>query len=99
MKGGGRVLTGQVSFFDRTANIDELVHVLPRLAAVVKVMEITAQVGLAANHTYKDFSVRRPKAQTAFAWLCSHSPAYIGVAISVENLELITLLTARSRPP
>ena len=89
MKGGGRVLTGHVSFFDRTANIDELVHVLPRLAAVVKVMEITAQVGLAANHTYKDFSVRRLKVQAEFAWLCAHSPAYIGVTISVENLELI----------
>ena len=89
MKGGGRVLTGHVSFFDRTANIDELVHVLPRLAAVVKVMEITAQVGLAANHTYKDLSVRRPKVQAEFAWLCAHSPAYIGVTISVENLELI----------
>ena len=58
MKGGGRVLTGHVSFFDRTANID---------AAVVKVMEITAQVGLAANHTYKDFSVRRPKVQATLA--------------------------------
>ena len=89
MKGGGRVLTGHVSFFDRTANIDELVHVLPRLAADIKVMEFTVQVGRAANHTYKVFRVRRPKVQAALAWLCAHSPAYIGVTISVENLELI----------
>jgi hypothetical protein len=49
LKLGDRALTGHVSFFDRTANIEEVADVLPRLAADVKVMEFTAQVGRAAK--------------------------------------------------
>ena len=89
LKFGDRSLTGHVSFFDRTANIAEVADVLPRLAADVKVMEFTAQVGRAANHTYRDFKVRRFKVEHALRWLCFHSPAYDNVTISDENLALL----------
>jgi hypothetical protein len=89
LKLGDRALTGHVSFFDRTANIEEVADVLPRLAADVKVMEFTAQVGRAANHTYKDFKVRRFKVERALRWLCANSPAYVGVTISAANLALL----------
>ena len=89
LKFGDRSLTGHVSFFDRTANIAEVANVLPRLAADVKVMEFTAQVGRAANHTYRDFKVRRFKVEHALRWLCFHSPAYDRVTISDVNLALL----------
>ena len=89
LKFGDRSLTGHVSFFDRTANIAEVADVLPRLAADVKVMEFTAQVGRAANHTYRDFKVRRFKVEHALRWLCFHSPAYDRVTISDVNLALL----------
>lgn len=89
LKLGDRALTGHVSFFDRTANIEEVADVLPRLAADVKVMEFTAQVGRAANHTYKDFKVRRFRVERALRWLCANSPAYVGVTISAANLALL----------
>ena len=89
LKFGDRSLTGHVSFFDRTTNIAEVANVLPRLAADVKVMEFTAQVGRAANHTYRDFKVRRFKVEHALRWLCFHSPAYDRVTISDVNLALL----------
>ena len=89
LKLGDRALTGHVSFFDRTSNITDVANVLPRLAADVKVMEFTAQVGRAANHTYRDFRVRRYKVEGALRWLCANSPAYIGVTISNDNLALL----------
>jgi hypothetical protein len=89
LKLGDRALTGHVSFFDRTSNITDVANVLPRLAADVKVMEFTAQVGRAVNHTYRDFRVRRYKVEGALRWLCANSPAYIGVTISIDNLALL----------
>ena len=52
-------------------------------------MEFTAQVGRAANHTYRDFKVRRFKVEHALRWLCFHSPAYDRVTISDVNLALL----------
>ena len=89
LKLGDRALTGHVSFFDRTSNITDVANVLPRLAADVKVMEFTVQVGRAVNHTYRDFRVRRYKVEGALRWLCANSPAYIGVTISNDNLALL----------
>jgi hypothetical protein len=75
LKLGDHSLTGHVHFFDRTANIAEVAEVLPHLAADAKVMEFTAQVGRAANHTYRDSKVRRFKVEHALRWLCTHSLA------------------------
>ena len=88
LKLGDRALTGHVSFFDRTSNITDVANVLPRLAADVKVMEFTVQVGRGVNHTYRG-RVRRYKVEGALRWLCANSPAYIGVTISNDNLALL----------
>ena len=89
LKFGDRSLSGHVSFFDRTANVTEVATVLPNLAANVQILEFTKQVGRAANHTFRDFRVRRHAVQAALLWLCTHSPAYIGVIVDQARIDAL----------
>ena len=89
LKFGDRSLSGHVSFFDRTANVTEVATVLPNLAANLQILEFTKQVGRAANHTFRDFRVRRHAVQAALLWLCTHSPAYIGITIDQARIDAL----------
>ena len=89
LKFGDRSLSGHVSFFDRTANVTEVATVLPNLAANLQILEFTKQVGRAANHTFRDFRVRRHAVQAALLWLCTHSPAYIGITVDQARIDAL----------
>ena len=89
LKFGDRSLSGHVSFFDRTANVTEVATVLPNLAANLQILEFTKQVGRAANHNFRDFRVRRHAVQAALLWLCTHSPAYIGITVDQARIDAL----------
>ena len=89
LKFGDRSLSGHVSFFDRTANVTEVATVLPNLAANLQILEFTQQVGRAANHTFRYFRVRRHAVQAALLWLCTHSPAYIGITVDQARIDAL----------
>jgi hypothetical protein len=89
LKFGDRSLSGHVSFFDRTANVTEVATVLPNLADNLQILEFTKQVGRAANHTFRDFRVRRHAVQAALLWLCTHSPAYIGITVDQARIDAL----------
>lgn len=91
LKFGDRALSGHISFFDRTANVTEVANVLPNLPANIQILEFTKQVGRAANHTFRDFRVRRHIVQAVGSSraMAAHNLA-LSNPLSAEDLEAIS---------
>jgi len=78
IKGGQRSLRGHVTFFDRTASVDSLADLLPRLASDVETMELEREVGSTGGRM-QIFVVRRHVSLDNLAQLPINGQLDIGV--------------------
>ena len=87
LSGGGRAMKGLAVYADRTTDVGEVANVLPRLPSEVMVVCVRRAAGPGGSLS-KDLRVCRQKVETAFRWLVRNSPAYDGVRVDHDALEM-----------
>lgn len=92
LKRGMSTVKGHVAFFDRSSSIKEVATMMPRLVADIEVVELRRQAGTGQTPTgWREFHCDRRKVEAALLWLVHNSPAYAGIAISMENLAALPI--------